>query len=146
MKIFDMLRVLPKSLWIMTCNSGSCNGCDTEIAAMFGPRYDIGRFGMKLVGTPRHADVLIVTGTVVKFMRDRLLRVCNQMPAPKFVVAVGDCGCSGEPLDGVIPVDVCVHGCPPRPEAIVDGMTEVVLKLESLRRSGFDESAWDAVR
>ncbi|MDR2522611.1 MAG: NADH-quinone oxidoreductase subunit B family protein [Synergistaceae bacterium] len=145
MKLFNMLKVLPKSLWVTTCNSGSCNGCDIEIVATLSPRYDIERFGMKLVGTPRHADVLIVTGPVTKFMRPKLLRIYSQIPAPKVVVVVGNCGCSGDvfyksynldgPVDNVIPVDVYVHGCPPRPEAIIEGVAKAVLKLESLEKA-----------
>ena len=76
----NYLDILPKSLWVTTCNSGSCNGCDIEIVACISPRYDIERFGMKLVGTPRHADVLIVTGPVTKYMTDRLRRIYDQMP------------------------------------------------------------------
>ena len=146
MKFSEMLKALPKalpkSLWVMPCNSGSCNGCDIEIVASLTPRYDIERFGMKLVATPRHADVLLVTGPVTKFMRDKLVRIYNQMPAPKFVAVVGNCGCSGDvfyksynlegPVDNVIPVDVYIHGCPPRPEAIIEGMAKLVLKLEAL--------------
>jgi len=146
MKFSDMLKALPKalpkSLWVMPCNTGSCNGCDIEIVASLTPRYDIERLGMKLVGTPRHADVLLVTGPVTKFMRDKLIRVYNQMPFPKFVAVVGNCGCSGDvfyksynlegPVDNIIPVDVYIHGCPPRPEAIIEGMAKLVLKLEAL--------------
>jgi len=134
------LDILPKSLWVTTCNSGSCNGCDIEIVATISPRYDIERFGMKLVGTPRHADVLIVTGPVTKYMKDRLLRIYNQIPDPKAVVVVGNCGASGDvfyksynldgPVDNIIPVDVYVPGCPAKPEAIIDG---VVLALEKLK-------------
>ncbi|GHS87669.1 NiFe-hydrogenase small subunit [Synergistales bacterium] len=145
LKMNSMLKILPKSLWVTTCNSGSCNGCDIEVVATISPRYDIERFGMKLVGTPRHADVLIVTGPVTRFMRDKLLRVYNQMPDPKVVVVVGNCGASGDvfyksynlvgPVDNVIPVDVYVHGCPPRPEAIIEGVAKAVLKIEALEKS-----------
>ncbi|GHV45169.1 NiFe-hydrogenase small subunit [Synergistales bacterium] len=145
LKMNSMLKILPKSLWVTTCNSGSCNGCDIEVVATISPRYDIERFGMKLVGTPRHADVLIVTGPVTRFMHDKLLRVYNQMPDPKVVVVVGNCGASGDvfyksynlvgPVDNVIPVDVYVHGCPPRPEAIIEGVAKAVLKLEALEKS-----------
>jgi membrane-bound hydrogenase subunit mbhJ len=148
------LDILPKSLWVTTCNSGSCNGCDIEIVATISPRYDIERFGMKLVGTPRHADVLIVTGPVTRYMRDRLLRIYNQIPDPKAVVVVGNCGASGDvfyksynldgPVDRIIPVDVYVHGCPPRPEAIIEGVAKAVLKLESLKE-GNQKKAGEAV-
>ena len=136
MKYFNMFKALPKSLWAMTCNSGSCNGCYIEIMATLAPRYDIERFGMKLVSTPRHADVLIVSGPVAKYMRNKLLRIYNQMPDPKLVVVVGDCGCSGDVWseDNTMPVDVYVHGCPPRPEAVIDGIMKAanVMKAERI--------------
>lgn len=125
------------------CNSGSCNGCDIEIVATITPRYDIERFGMKLVGTPRHADALLVTGPVTKYMTERLKRIYAQIPDPKVVIAVGNCANSGDvfyksynldgPVDNVIPVDVYVHGCPPRPEAIIEGAAKAVLKLEKMK-------------
>jgi membrane-bound hydrogenase subunit mbhJ len=143
MELKNMLKILPKSLWVTTCNSGSCNGCDIEIVATLGPRYDIERFGMKLVGSPRHADVLLVTGPVTKFMTGKLKRIYAQIPDPKVVIVVGNCGSSGDvffdsynldgPVDEILPVDVYVHGCPPRPEAIIEGVAKAVLKLESLR-------------
>jgi len=151
MNIQNMLKVLPKSLWFFTCNSGSCNGCDIEIVAAMGARYDIERFGMKLVGSPRHADVLIVTGPVTKFMNDKLKRVYAQMPDPKIVMVLGNCGCSGNvfyesysldgPVDNVIPVDVYICGCPPRPEAIIEGVAKAVMKLESLRNKTENKSS-----
>jgi len=146
MKLFEMLKVLPKSLWLTTCNSGSCNGCDIEIVATLSPRYDIERFGMKLVGTPRHADVLIVTGPVTKFMHDKLLRVYHQMPDPKLVVVVGNCGCSWDPAGGIIPAAARVHGCPPRPEAIIEGVAKAVLKLEALDAASAPEPVMEEER
>lgn len=131
-----------RSLWAFHFNSGSCNGCEIEIVAAITPRYDPERFGIKLVGSPRHADVLVVTGPVVKKMKDRLIRVYNQMPDPKIVMCVGTCGISGGvfydsynldgPVDEVIPVDVYVPGCPPRPEAIIHGVVTALAKLERL--------------
>ncbi len=135
------------SPWAIHYNSGSCNGCDIEILATLTPRYDLERVGVKLQGSPRHADILICTGPVTLQSRERLKRIYEQMPEPKFVVAVGSCAISGGAfqgcynvighVDAVIPVDVYVPGCPPRPEAIIDG---VVKLLESLkageRRSG----------
>lgn len=128
------------SPWAIHFNSGSCNGCDIEILATLTPRYDLERFGVKLQGSPRHADVLICTGPVTLQARDRLVRVYEQMPDPKFVVAVGSCGISGGVFQGcysvmggiseVIPVDVYVPGCPPRPEAIIYGVAQL---LESLK-------------
>lgn len=143
MDLENYLKIFPKSLWVTTCNSGSCNGCDIEIVATISPRYDIERFGMKLVGSPRHADVMIVTGPVTKFMTEKLRRIYEQIPDPKAVVVVGNCGSSGDvfyksynldgPVDRIIPVDVYVHGCPPRPEAIIEGVAKAVLKLEGIR-------------
>lgn len=127
------------SPWVIHFNSGSCNGCDIEILATLTPRYDAERFGIKLQGSPRHADVLICTGPVTRQARDRLLRVYEQMPYPKFVIAVGSCALSGGAfqgcynvvgrVDAVIPVDVYVPGCPPKPEAIIDGVVKLLGKL-----------------
>lgn len=138
-KITTWARV--NSPWVIHFNSGSCNGCDIEILATLTPRYDLERFGVKLQGSPRHADVLICTGPVTRQARDRLVRIYEQMPEPKFVVAVGSCGLSGGAFRGcynvvgdigeVIPVDAYIPGCPPRPEAIIHG---VVALLESLKK------------
>jgi NADH-quinone oxidoreductase B subunit len=128
------------SPWLVHFNSGSCNGCDIEILATLTPRYDLERFGVKLQGSPRHADVLVCTGPVTRLARERLLRVYEQMPEPKFVVAVGSCGTSGGvfhgcynvvgSIDEVLPVNVYIPGCPPRPEAIIYGIVQL---LESLK-------------
>ncbi len=138
----QQLETLKKSLWVFHMNTGSCNGCDIEIVAALTPRYDIERFGMMLVGTPRHADVLLITGPLIKKMEDKVKRVYEQMPEPKVVIVVGNCGSTGGvfhesysvagPIDKVIPVDVYVPGCPPRPEAIIDGVAKAWLKLERL--------------
>ncbi len=129
------------SPWAIHYNSGSCNGCDIEILATLTPRYDVERFGIKLQGSPRHADVLICTGPVTRQSRDRLRRIYDQMPEPKFVVAVGACALSGGVFEGcynclggidqVLPVNVFIPGCPPRPDAIIHG---VVTLLESLKQ------------
>jgi membrane-bound hydrogenase subunit mbhJ len=131
-----------RSLWVYHFNSGSCNGCEIEIVATLCPRYDPERFGIRLVGSPRHADVMLVTGPVVKKMKDRLIRVYSQIPDPKVVMCIGTCGISGGvfydsynlegPVDEVIPVDVYVPGCPPRPEAIIHGVVTALAKLERL--------------
>jgi membrane-bound hydrogenase subunit mbhJ len=129
-----------RALWVYHLNTGSCNGCDIEIVAALTPRYDVERFGIKLVGSPRHADVLLVTGPVTRQMEPRLRRIYAQTPAPKVVMVVGNCGTEGDvfhesynlvgPVDQIVPVDVYVHGCPPRPEAIIDGVVKAWLKLE----------------
>lgn len=128
------------SPWAIHFNSGSCNGCDIEILATLTPRYDLERFGVKLQGSPRHADILICTGPVTRQARERLQRIYEQMPEPKFVIAVGSCALSGGAfydcynvlggIDKVIPVDVYVPGCPPRPEAIIDGIVKLLDKLQ----------------
>ena len=131
---------LKRALWIYHVNTGSCNGCDIEIVASLTPRYDIERFGIKLVGSPRHADVLLVTGPVTRQMEPRLRRVFAQTPDPKVVMVIGSCGAEAGvfhesynlvgPVDQIIPVDVYVLGCPPRPEAIIEGVVKAWLKLE----------------
>lgn len=135
-------RAFNESLWAFHFNSGSCNGCEIEIVAAITPRYDPERFGIKLVGSPKHADLLIITGPVVKKMKDRLLRVYAQIPDPKVVMCVGTCGISGGvfydsynlegPVDDVVPVDIYVPGCPPRPEAIIHGVVKALAKLERI--------------
>jgi NADH-quinone oxidoreductase B subunit len=127
------------SPWVVHFNTGSCNGCDIEILAVLTPRYDLERFGVKLKGSPRHADVLITTGPVTRQARERLVRVYEQMSNPKFVVAVGSCAISGgafrgcynvmDGIDQVIPVTAYIPGCPPRPEAIIDGVVKLVQSL-----------------
>jgi NADH-quinone oxidoreductase B subunit len=138
-KVMAWARI--NSPWAIHFNSGSCNGCDIEILATLTPRYDVERFGIKLQGSPRHADVLIATGPVTLQAKDRLIRVYEQMPSPKFVIAVGSCALSGGVFDGcynvvgdlskVIPVNVFIPGCPPRPEAIIYGVVQL---LESLKK------------
>ncbi len=142
-KIADGLKTWARinSPWAIHFNSGSCNGCDIEILATLTPRYDLERFGLKLQGSPRHADVLIVTGPVTRQARDRLVRIYEQMPEPKFVVAVGSCALSGGVfhdcynvaggIDAVIPVNAYIPGCPPRPEAIIDGVAKLLGSLKA---------------
>ena len=127
------------SPWVVHFNTGSCNGCDIEILATLTPRYDLERFGVKLKGSPRHADVLLATGPVTAQARQRLIRVYEQMHEPKFVVAIGSCALSGGAfrgcynvaggIDQVIPVDAYIPGCPPRPEAIIDGVVKLLRSL-----------------
>ena len=137
-----LTKSFKKALWVYHCNSGSCNGCDIEIIAALCPRYDVERFGIKLVGTPRHADVLLITGPVTRQMEGRVKRIYEQMPDPKVVICVGNCGNTGDvfyesynivgPIDNVIPVDIHVIGCPPRPEAIINAVVKAWVKLETL--------------
>ena len=128
-----------KSPWVLHFNSGACNGCDIEIVALLTPKYDVERFGIKLEPSPRHADVLLVTGAVTQQCAERLKRVYDQMPQPKFVVAIGACACSGGVfagnynvlggVDKVIPVTAYIPGCAPRPEAIIDGVVKLLNAL-----------------
>jgi len=136
------LKTFKRALWVYHMNTGSCNGCDIEILAALCPRYDAERFGIMLVGTPRHADVLLVTGPVARSMLSRVKRVYEQTPEPKMVMVIGNCGTEGGvfhesyslvgPVDQVIPVDVYVPGCPPRPEAIIEGVAKAWVKLEQI--------------
>lgn len=129
-----------KSPWLLHFNSGGCAGCDIEIVAASNPKFDIERFGMLLKGSPRHSDILVLTGPITFQIKDRLKRIYNQMPEPKFVIAIGSCAISGgvyrgcynvhEGADKVVPVDVYVPGCPPKPEAIIDGIIKVLKNYE----------------
>ncbi|HID90718.1 TPA: NADH-quinone oxidoreductase subunit B [Candidatus Bathyarchaeota archaeon] len=129
-----------KSPWVTHFNTGACNACDIELLAALTPRYDVERFGILLCGSPRHSDVLAVTGAVTRQVRDRLVRIYEQMAEPKFVIAIGSCACSGgvfkdcygvyEGADKAIPVDVYIPGCPPKPEAIIDGIVKLLGKLK----------------
>jgi len=128
-----------KSPWILHLNSGACNACDIEIVAALTPRFDVERFGVLLKATPRHADVIVASGPVTRQMRDRIIRIYEQTPDPKFVIAVGACAMSGcvyrgaynimGGIDQVIPVNMYVPGCPARPDAIVDGVVKLLGKL-----------------
>jgi len=125
-----------RSPWLIHFNAGACNACDIEVVAALTPRFDLERFGALLKGSPRHADVMVATGSVSRQVRERLRRIHEQMPEPKFVVAVGSCAISGgvfqqcynvmEGLDKVIPVDAYIPGCPPKPEAILDGVVKLL--------------------
>ena len=143
MKTIDKLITwsLLKSPWILHFNSGACNGCDIEIVDALTPKYDIERFGILLKATPRHADILVVSGPVTRQQAKRLKRIYDQMPEPKFVMAVGACGCSGGVFDGcysvipgvdkILPVSVYIPGCPVRPEAIIDGVVKMIQSVEA---------------
>jgi NADH-quinone oxidoreductase B subunit len=145
-----------KSPWVIHFNSGACNGCDIEIVALLTPKYDVERFGVKLEPSPRHADVLLVTGAVTKQCTERLKRIYDQMPQPKFVVAIGACACSGGVFQGaygveggvdkVLPVNAYIPGCPPRPEAILDGVVKLLnaLKGPAPAKKGKEKAAASA--
>ena len=138
MKVLDWARI--KSPWVIHFNTGGCNGCDIELVAALTPRFDIERFGILLEGSPRHADILAVTGPVTVQVKDRLLRIYEQMPEPKHVVAIGACALSGAPfkdcysvhggVDTLLPVDAYIPGCPPKPEAIIDGIAKLIEKIK----------------
>lgn len=128
-----------KSPWILHLNTGACNACDIEILAALTPRFDVERFGILLKATPRHADVIICTGPATRQMRDRLIRIYEQVPEPKFVVAVGACALSGcvyrgaynvlGGIDQILPVHAYIPGCPVRPDAVIDGVVKLLSTL-----------------
>jgi Ni,Fe-hydrogenase III small subunit len=132
----DILEVLGQALTIRQVDAGSCNGCELEIHALNNPYYNIEGLGIKFVASPRHADMLLVTGPVSRHMEEALRRTYDATPEPKLVVAVGDCGCTGGifgesyascgRVANVIPVDVVVPGCPPPPVEILRGILSAV--------------------
>jgi Ni,Fe-hydrogenase III small subunit len=125
-------RRLGRSLAIREVDAGSCNGCELEIHALNNAFYDLERFGLRFVASPRHADVLLVTGPVTRNMREALERTWRATPDPKWVVAVGDCAVDGGLFAGgyavvggvaeVVPVDLHIRGCPPRPAQLLEGL------------------------
>ena len=129
-------RARRKSAWLFHFNAGACNGCDIELVACLTPRYDVEQLGIRLEGSPRHADILCVTGPVTRTTREALATIHAQIPDPKVVVAIGSCPASGNvfagspmidgPLDRIIPVDLYIPGCPPRPGAVVQGIAEAI--------------------
>ncbi len=141
MKLLDRMVALSrrKSPWVYCLNAGSCNGCDIEVAACLSPRYDAEQIGILREGSPKHADIFVVTGPLTLRTRDALLDIFSQIPRPRAVVAVGSCPASGNVFAGspaivgalaqVIPVDVYVPGCPPRPQAILQGCLQAASLL-----------------
>ena len=129
-----------KSPYVFHVNAGSCNNCDIEAIETLTSRFDVERFGIILEGSPRHADILLVTGIVTKQTAPRIKRIYEQTPNPKAVVALGECPASGGifrksynmagPLEKIMPVDVYVLGCPPRPQAIIDGIVKALDAFE----------------
>ena len=136
----EVHRTLGRSLAIREVDAGSCNGCEMEIVALNNPIYDIERLGIHFVASPRHADMLLVTGPVTRNMERALRKTYDATPDPKLVVAVGACGISGGifgvnyatlgGVDRVIPVDVYIPGCPPRPEALLYGILLAVGRIK----------------
>ena len=133
-------KKLGRSLSIREVDAGSCNGCELEIHALNNAFYDLERFGVRFVASPRHADVLLVTGPVTKNMREALQRTYDVTPSPKWVVAVGDCAVDGGlfaesyAVEGgvsrVIPVDLVIRGCPPRPFQLLEGLLRLLEPAE----------------
>jgi len=132
----DILDILGQALTIRVVDAGSCNGCELEINALGNPYYNIEGLGIKFVASPRHADMLLVTGPVSRNMEEALRRTYDATPEPRLVVAIGDCGCTGGifgesyascgRVANVIPVDVTVPGCPPPPLEILRGILSAV--------------------
>jgi membrane-bound hydrogenase subunit mbhJ len=136
------LRALLKSPWVFHLATGSCNNCDIEVLDCLTPRYDIERFGMRLAASIRHADVLLVTGSCNRKSMIRVKRIYEeQVPKPCVVVAIGECAMSRgmfihsyncpQPLDRIIPVNVYIPGCPPKPEAIIAGVVKLINKVKA---------------
>jgi len=133
-------KMFGRSLQIREVDSGSCNGCDYEINALNNPFNDIERLGIHFVASPRHADMLLVTGTASRNMEQALIKTYNAAPDPKLVVAVGACACSGgifrdnyavnKGIDCLVPVDVYIPGCPPRPQAIIYGILKALDRVK----------------
>jgi Ni,Fe-hydrogenase III small subunit len=133
------LKALTKSIWVFHVSAASCNNCDIEILDLLTPRHDVERFGIQLVGSVRHADALLVTGIVNKKNTPRIKKIYEQAPKPCVVIAVGQCALSQhmfrfgyncpEPLDKILPVDLYIPGCPPKPEAMIDGIVKLVTKI-----------------
>ena len=134
----EILKVFGQSVAIRHVDAGSCNGCELEIHAINGPHYNIEGMGVKFVASPRHADLLLVTGPVTRNLEVALKRTYDATPGPKWVVAMGDCSCTGGmfgesyatcgKVSSVIPVDVEVPGCPPTPIALLQGILAAVSK------------------
>jgi len=133
-------NIFGRSLSIREVDAGSCNACEVEVTALSNPIYDMERFGIHIVASPRHADMLLVTGPVTRNMELALLKTYNATPEPKLVVAMGSCACnggifgetyaSGGGVDRLIHVDLYIPGCPPRPQAVIFGLMVAVDKIE----------------
>ncbi|MBU4502025.1 MAG: NADH-quinone oxidoreductase subunit NuoB [Nanoarchaeota archaeon] len=134
------MNMIRKSPWVSIFNASSCNGCDIEVLTLVTPKYDIERFGAQWKMSPRHADILIVTGCTNETTKKRLKTVYDQMAHDKVVMAIGTCGNSGnfwrfcynvkQRTDSVVPIDIYVPGCPPRPETIIDAVVKALALLK----------------
>ncbi len=133
------LKAVTRSLWVYHLSTGSCNNCDIEILDCLTPKYDLERFGMVLVGSPRHADALLVTGNLTLKNIPRVKKIYNQMPQPGVVIAFGSCSLghgvfadsyvAPHTADDILPVDLYIPGCPPKPEGIISGIAKLVTML-----------------
>lgn len=136
----NIKKYFGRSLHIREVDAGSCNGCENEINALNGPYNDLERFGISFVASPRHADVLLVTGPVTRNMELALIKTYNATPDPKLVIATGTCALSGgifkdsyatrNGIDSILPVDVYIPGCPPRPQAIIYGLLKAIERVK----------------
>ena len=145
--MFDKLitESMGKSPWLFHINAGSCNGCDIELVAVLTPRYDAERLGYKLAGSPRQADIVVVTGPITKQSLPRVLRAISQVPEPRCIVTMGSCPQSGNvfrgsysvcgPLSKYVHVDVDVAGCTPTPEAVIEGLATATKILMEKRQN-----------
>lgn len=135
----EVKEVLGRSLAIREVDTGSCNGCEVEVNSLSNPIYDLERFGIKIVASPRHADLLLITGPVTRNMEGALMKTYLAAPEPRLVAAMGTCAICGGPfgnnyasgcgVDGVLPVDVYIPGCPPHPRTVILGLLEVLGRL-----------------
>jgi len=133
-------KVLTKSLWVFHAATSPCNNCDIEIIDVLTPRHDVERFGMVLVGSVRHADVLLVTGVPNYKTKERLKKLYSQVSQPCLVIAIGNCACgrmmfkesynSPCAVDDIVPVSAYVPGCPPKPEAMIAAVVKLIDKLK----------------
>jgi Ni,Fe-hydrogenase III small subunit len=155
MKLFKKIlsAARGRSPWVYVLNAGSCNGCDIEIGACLSPRYDLEQIGGLRQGSPKHADILLITGPMTLRSAEAVREIYKQIPEPKAVVAVGSCPATGNVFAGsptvengvlhCIPVDVFVPGCPPRPQAILEGVQEAARLLAEGKTKSFIKEAGD---